>query len=130
MNLNQLCKTSPKKNLDSNDLKNYRPILNLSFLSKLTKRVIIDRLLSHLSAHNLMSKFVLHIAGFILVKLLSYTFILVKLLSYTSKIFWFCLMLVVPMHFFSYTFQLLLIQLITIFFFTAYNTGLVFHQLL
>ena len=43
-------------NLDPNDLKNYRPILNLSFLSKLIDRVIAARLSLHLSSHNLMSK--------------------------------------------------------------------------
>ena len=45
-----------KSNLDPNDLKNYRPILNLSFLSKLIERVIAARFSSHLSSHNLMSK--------------------------------------------------------------------------
>ena len=45
-----------KSNLDPNDLKNYRPISNLSFLSKLIERVIAARLSSHLSSHNLMSK--------------------------------------------------------------------------
>ena len=45
-----------KSNLDRNDLKNYHPISNLSFLSKLIKRVIATRLSSHLSSHNLMSK--------------------------------------------------------------------------
>ena len=46
-----------KSNLDSNDLKNHRPILNLSFLSKLTELIIADHLLFHLSSHNLMSNF-------------------------------------------------------------------------
>ena len=45
-----------KSNLNPNDLKNYRPISNLSFLSKLIERVIAARLSSHLSSHNLMSK--------------------------------------------------------------------------
>ena len=45
-----------KSNLDSNDLKNYRPISNLSFLSKLIEHVTAARLSSHLSSHNLMSK--------------------------------------------------------------------------
>ena len=45
-----------KSNLDSNDLKNYRPISNLSFLSKLIEHVIAARLSSHLLSHNLMSK--------------------------------------------------------------------------
>ena len=45
-----------KSNLDPNDLKNYRPISNLFFLSKLIECVIAARLSSHLSYHNLMSK--------------------------------------------------------------------------
>ena len=45
-----------KSNLDPNDLKNYRPISNLSFLSKLLERIIAARLSSHLLSHNLMSK--------------------------------------------------------------------------
>ena len=45
-----------KSNLDPNDLKNYLPISNLSFLSKLIERVIAVRLSSYLSSHNLMSK--------------------------------------------------------------------------
>ena len=45
-----------KSNLDPNDIKNYRPISNLSFLSKLIEHVIAARLSSHLSSHNLMSK--------------------------------------------------------------------------
>ena len=34
--------------LDPNDLKNYRPISNLSFLSKLIERVVLRRLNSHM----------------------------------------------------------------------------------
>ena len=45
-----------KSNLDPNDLKNYRPILNLSFLSKLIKHLIAARVSLHLSSHNLISK--------------------------------------------------------------------------
>ena len=45
-----------KSNLDPNDLKNYCPISNLSFLSKLIERVIAARLSSHLSSHNLISR--------------------------------------------------------------------------
>ena len=45
-----------KSNLDPNDLNNYRPISNLSFLSKLIEHVIAARLSSHFSSHNLMSK--------------------------------------------------------------------------
>ena len=45
-----------KSNLNPNDLKNYRTISYLSFLSKLIERVFAARLSSHLSSHNLMSK--------------------------------------------------------------------------
>ena len=45
-----------KFNLDPNNLKNYRLISNLSFLSKLIERVIAARLSSHSLLHNLMSK--------------------------------------------------------------------------
>ena len=46
-----------KPTLDSIDLKNYRPILNLSFVSKLFEHVIANRLLTHLSSHDLFAKF-------------------------------------------------------------------------
>ena len=46
-----------KPTLDSIDLKNYRPISNLSFLSKLVERIIANRLLTHLSSHDLLAKF-------------------------------------------------------------------------
>ena len=46
-----------KPTLDSTDLKNYRPISNLSFLSKLVERIIANRLLTHLSSHDLLAKF-------------------------------------------------------------------------
>ena len=45
-----------KFNLNPNDLKNYHPISNISFLSKVIERVIAARLSSQLSSHNLMSK--------------------------------------------------------------------------
>ena len=44
-----------KSNLNPDDLKNYRPISNLPFLSKLLERLILHQLFSHLSAHNLLS---------------------------------------------------------------------------
>ena len=46
-----------KPTLDSTDLKNYRPILNLFFLSKLVEHIIANRLLTHLSSHDLLAKF-------------------------------------------------------------------------
>ena len=39
--------------LDPNDLKNYRPISNLSFLGKLIERVVLSRLNEHLEQNNL-----------------------------------------------------------------------------
>ena len=45
-----------KSYLDPNNLKNYRPISNLSFLSKLIQRVIAARFSSNLLSHNPMSK--------------------------------------------------------------------------
>ena len=42
-----------KPNLDPDDLKNYRPISNLSFLSKLIERIVASRLTAQLSEHNL-----------------------------------------------------------------------------
>ena len=42
-----------KSHLDSDNFSNYRPISNLSFISKLTERVVKDRLHSHLSGNSL-----------------------------------------------------------------------------
>eukprot|EP00745_Piridium_sociabile_P012062 TRINITY_DN18726_c0_g1_i1.p1 TRINITY_DN18726_c0_g1~~TRINITY_DN18726_c0_g1_i1.p1 ORF type:complete len:1158 (-),score=142.61 TRINITY_DN18726_c0_g1_i1:196-3669(-) len=44
-----------KATLDPNNLKNYRPISNLSFLSKLLERIILHQLFSHLTTHKLLS---------------------------------------------------------------------------
>ena len=43
--------------LDFANLKNNRPILDLSFLSKLVERIIANRLLKYLSSHDLLAKF-------------------------------------------------------------------------
>ena len=43
-----------KSSLPSNDFSNYRPISNLNFISKITERVILKRINSHLSLHNLL----------------------------------------------------------------------------
>jgi len=40
--------------LDLSDLKNYRPVSNLPFLSKLLERVVQARLLAHLNGNNLL----------------------------------------------------------------------------
>ena len=42
-----------KKNLDNNHLKNYRPISNLPFLSKVLERVVLNQLQNHLHSNNL-----------------------------------------------------------------------------
>ena len=46
-----------KHNLDKEDLSNYRPISHLSFLSKLTERVVKQRLTHHLSSNHLLNSF-------------------------------------------------------------------------
>jgi len=46
-----------KYNLDKEDLSNYRPISQLSFLSKLTERVVKPRLTHHLSSNHLLNTF-------------------------------------------------------------------------
>ncbi|KAK7108418.1 hypothetical protein V1264_016162 [Littorina saxatilis] len=44
-----------KSSLDRNDLKNYRPVSNLSFLSKILERLVLLQLNAHLSSNNLLS---------------------------------------------------------------------------
>jgi len=46
-----------KSNLDIDDLGNYRPIFHLSFLSKLTERVVKLRLVDYLSTNNFINSF-------------------------------------------------------------------------
>ena len=46
-----------KPSLDKNLLKNYRPISNLPFLSKILEKVILHKLLSHLQENNLSNPF-------------------------------------------------------------------------
>ena len=43
-----------KANLDSSDVKNYRPISNLSVVSKLLERIILRRLLEHLKRNDML----------------------------------------------------------------------------
>ena len=42
-----------KSGLDKNDLANYRPIVNLQFLSKVIEKVVLNRLTSHMTSNNL-----------------------------------------------------------------------------
>ena len=44
------------KGLDTNDLKNFRPVSNLSFISKLFERTVHGRLLNHITTFNLLLK--------------------------------------------------------------------------
>ena len=44
-----------KSDLDPNNLKNYRPISNLPFLSKLLERLVLHQLFSHVRANNLLT---------------------------------------------------------------------------
>ena len=44
-----------KPSLDPNELKNYRPLSNLPFLSELLEKLVFQQLALHLSTHNLLS---------------------------------------------------------------------------
>jgi hypothetical protein len=46
-----------KPNLNREDLGNYRPVSNLSFLSKLTESIAKNRLMNHLSSNKLLNSF-------------------------------------------------------------------------
>ena len=43
-----------KPSLNQNELKNYRPVSNLPFLSKVLERIVLSQLLAHLHHHNLL----------------------------------------------------------------------------
>ena len=44
-----------KNNLDKNNLKNYRPVSNLSFLSKTIEKLVLNQIFGHLNLHKLLS---------------------------------------------------------------------------
>ena len=46
-----------KPSLDPNDLKNYRPVSNLSIMSKLLEKVVESQLVPHLNRYNFFSSF-------------------------------------------------------------------------
>ena len=46
-----------KPSLDKDVVKNFQPVSNLSFISKLTERVVLTRLIDHVSRNNLQEKF-------------------------------------------------------------------------
>ena len=45
-----------KPSLDPAELKNYRPVSNLSFVSKIVEKLVSDQLVSHLQSNNLMPR--------------------------------------------------------------------------
>ena len=94
-----------KVSLDSEVLKNYRPVSNLSFLSKLLERVVATRLNEHCTDNNLDVSFQsAYTKQTTVVKLLSTVFIMTscKLLTEKAVPFWYC-----------WTYQQLLILLTT-----------------
>ena len=52
-----LIKPLKKSNLDPELLKNYHPVSNLLFLSKVLERVVLTQLMTHLETHNLLEMF-------------------------------------------------------------------------
>ena len=46
-----------KPSLDPNDLKYYRPVSTLSFMSKILEKVVVSQLMSYLNRHNLFNLF-------------------------------------------------------------------------
>ena len=46
-----------KPSLDPNELKNFRPIYNLPFISKIIEKLVLVQISHHLSANNLLNKF-------------------------------------------------------------------------
>ena len=46
-----------KPGLDTNDLKNFRPVSNLSFISKIRENVVLIQMKKHLSGNNLLEIF-------------------------------------------------------------------------
>ena len=49
--------TVKKPSLNKENLSNYRPIANLSFISKLTEKIVKKRLLDHLTSNSLLNPF-------------------------------------------------------------------------
>ncbi|WP_419585580.1 reverse transcriptase domain-containing protein, partial [Thiolapillus sp.] len=49
--------SSRKKSLDRNELKNYRPVSNFSFVSKIIEKLVLSQLSDHLSANSLYNRF-------------------------------------------------------------------------
>ena len=49
--------SSRKKYLDQNELKNYCPVSNLSFVSKIIEKLVLSQLSDHLSANNHYNRF-------------------------------------------------------------------------
>ena len=45
-----------KSHLDASDLKNYRPVSNLAFISKVAERIVVEKLVSHLQEQDLLPR--------------------------------------------------------------------------
>ena len=110
-----------KLTLDSTDLKNYRLISNLCFLSKLVECIIANRLLTHLSSHDLLAKFQSAYHKFHSSE---------TVLLYVQNDILLPLKLVILLHFSNWISLLLLTILTIISKFIVYNIGSVFHTLL
>ena len=52
-----VCPLLKQNNLDPNDLKNYRPVSNLPFISKLLEKIVLQQLNNHLSNNSLLHPF-------------------------------------------------------------------------
>ena len=52
-----VCPLLKQNNLDPNDLKNYRPVSNLPFISKLLEKTVLQQLNNHLSNNSLLHPF-------------------------------------------------------------------------
>ena len=46
-----------KTSLDPEDLKNYRPVFNLSFMSKVVEKAVLSQILQHVNRNKLLSDF-------------------------------------------------------------------------
>ena len=57
-----------KPSLSKNDMKNYRPVWNLNFISKIIRKIISNRIRSHVDENNLSNPLNQHINLFILQK--------------------------------------------------------------
>ena len=100
-----------KPSLDPNDLKNYRPVSNLSFMSKLLQKVVVSQLKSHVNS-----------STFSVVSSLPIDLVTVPKLPFLklSMTFWQWMGASCPCWY-SLTYLLCLIPFTMIYYFTAYS---------